>query len=54
MLDAEEILRRINAMPIEELAEMMKKTFEESHIPYTIKEDGQIWSDIFTDEDETE
>ena len=44
------ILAQIDAMPIEELSEIVKKTLEESHIPYTIEEGGQIlFPGIFTD-----
>jgi len=36
VLDEKKILAQIDAMPIEELVEIVKKTLEESHIPYTI------------------
>lgn len=49
-MDKTELMARIDAMPIEELVELVKKAFDDSHIPYTIEEDGQIlWSGLYNE-----
>lgn len=48
--EEEKMIERIDAMPIEELVEIVKKTLKESHIPYTVEEGGKIlFPGIFTD-----
>lgn len=54
MLNEAEIMARIDAIPIEELVEMVKKAFEDSHVPYTIEEGGQIlWLGLNDEDKET-
>gem|GEM_PF-6701577 len=40
--EEKKILAQIDAMPIEKLIEIVKKSFEDSHISYTIEEGGKI------------
>ena len=49
MLDMQEMLDRINNMPLEGLARIVEEALEESGIPYTEGEGGSVFNGLNSD-----